>query len=167
MKLQDFIPPILMNLIRQFTFLGMQKMTSTASFSSYEDALLACGKSIFSEDEYARLILNKTRVYQDDLNAQPYLSLESFQLLPLIGILLSMQRSKEDKFLRVVDVGGAAGTQYFLLKRFLNNLTDNNPKIYWHVVETIATVQVSKELENGELRFFPSVSLARDNLGVE
>lgn len=160
MKLRDFIPPILLDLTRRMGLCDTQKIIPGESYSSYQDALLECGKSIFSEDEYAELILYKTKVFWEELNTQPYMSLEHSQLMSLISILLSIQESGGNKILRVIDVGGAAGTQYFLLRRFLRSFFSDDLKISWHVVETTASVQASRELANDELRFFSSISSA-------
>jgi putative methyltransferase (TIGR04325 family) len=159
MNIRDLVPPI-------FSKLKLRTRTPLEDegiFDSYAEALAACGESIFSVDEYARVIVYKTKKFRDNPVSQGSPSLDHSECLVLSGALAAIQRGR-NKTLRVLDVGGASGIQYFMLKQLISDLAGEVLKLHWHVVETEATVRASKELENSELRFFPDIASAKKEL---
>ena len=161
MQTRDFIPPILFKIAKRA--LGVLGLSGARLYSSYADAVQACGQSIFMEEEYAKVITYKTKLFREALFARDRIILEASSLLAVAGVLLAMQRN-QGKSLQVIDLGGASGTHYFVIKHILKDLLPSDLKIMWYVVETQATVLASRDLENDELRFFTDIAQAKEAL---
>jgi putative methyltransferase (TIGR04325 family) len=145
MQLKDFIPPIVVKLAKRYK-------TSPKLYNSYEDALTLC-KSGYEENNLVNVVYEKTRLYRDSLLAQhPFVS-EITSLRTLIGLSLSCRGNE----LNVIDFGGACGAHYFLSKIVFGEKI----KLRWHVVETTKMVSKAIGLQDGELKFFDSLSKAK------
>jgi len=170
MNIYDFIPPILIRLKTKIIrgSVNLPKAVPVApmeTFSSYKEAIRTCDQQIFHQNDYVRVILHKTKLFRDELSHRSPLLTDgtSTPALAFLGISLILQNNSTE--LGVIDLGGACGVQYFVTKMLLRNFIKKDIKLRWHVVETPATVEQSKELENEELKFFSSIEQARDALG--
>jgi putative methyltransferase (TIGR04325 family) len=149
MQLKDFIPPIVVKLVKR------SKQSHTL-YNSYEDALAVC-KDAYEENDLVNVVYEKTRLYRDSLLIQhPFVS-EITSLRTLIGLSLCIRNNE----LSVIDFGGACGTHYFFAKAvFGQRIT-----LRWHVVETPKMVSKAIGLEDGKLRFFDDLQKAKSDLG--
>ena len=145
MHLKDFVPPIVVNLVKR------SKQNYTL-YNSYEDALAVCGDS-YEENDLVNVVYEKTRLYRDSLLVQhPFVS-DITSLRILIGLSLSIRNSE----LNVIDFGGACGAHYFSAKTvFGKRIT-----LRWHVVETPKMVSKAIGLEDGQLKFFDDLQKAK------
>lgn len=145
MQLKDFVPPIVMKLVKR-------SKQSQKLYNSYEDALAVC-RGAYEENDLVNVVYEKTRLYRDSLLIQhPFVS-EIISLRTLIGLSLSIRGSE----LNVIDFGGACGAHYFLAKTvFGERIT-----LRWHVVETPKMVSKAIGLEDGQLRFFDDLQKAK------
>jgi putative methyltransferase (TIGR04325 family) len=160
MNIRDLLPPIMYKAKAYFVH-KLQK-APRITFPTYSEAIAVCGPNIFDQKQYVNLIIQKTKSFRDDVLSQSPLMLDVSKGLTIIGVMLALSRNP-DKEIKVIDFGGACGEHYFLVKSFLGYFYQRNYKLRWHVVETRATVDKSKELENDELKFFDNLDLAKEN----
>ena len=149
MQLKDFLPPILIKLIKR-------SKQNHKLFDSYEEALCACAcKSGYEENDIVSVVYEKTKIYRDSISTQHPLISEITSLRTLIG--LSLATRKHEQELNVIDFGGACGTHYFLAKALLGKKVN----LRWHVVETTKMVSKAIGMEDGKLAFFDDLQKAK------
>jgi putative methyltransferase (TIGR04325 family) len=125
---------------------------ATPTFSTYEAALAACQGHGYEEDALVQVVLAKTKIFQKQLQVEPSISWTGQTTQLLLGsslALLHQQKTRPGQPLHVIDVGGACGAHYFMIRSFFA------PEVSfrWYVVETPAMALAARELENDELRF--------------
>ena len=71
MNIKDFIPPIMMGMLRRLKRVnyGLQPTT----YSSYNDALLACNTDGYHDDYLTSLVYEKTKRFRDHVYSQRFL----------------------------------------------------------------------------------------------
>ncbi|MDQ5987594.1 MAG: hypothetical protein CSYNP_03339 [Syntrophus sp. SKADARSKE-3] len=149
MQLKDFVPPIVVKLAKRIK-------KSHKLYKSYENALDVC-KSGYEEDDIVNVVYEKTRLYRDLLLIQhPFVS-DITSLRTLVGLNLAI-RGRE---LNVIDFGGACGAHYFISK----SIFGESIRLRWHVVETPKMVSKAIGLEDGQLKFFDDLRIARNAIG--
>lgn len=150
MYLRDFIPPILIERLRQV------RPARNKLFNSYESALAECKRG-YEEDSLVMVVYEKTKIYRDALlSGKPLLS-DIRSLSTFAGLNLAISGSD----LNVIDFGGACGAHYFFSKALLGSRVG----LHWHVVETTAMVNAARSLEDGQLKFYDDLEKAKNALG--
>ena len=156
MTLRDFIPPIASSLKARFRSAYLTR-TQRRTFGSYEEALKECTSFGYEASDLVEVVYQKTLAYRDALrsDAPPMTPSDALALFAL-GLLF--QRSN---CIRVLDFGGACGAHYFRMQ----SLFPSSLPLRWHVVETPAMVRRARSLQTDSLRFFDTLSEAKDSLG--
>jgi putative methyltransferase (TIGR04325 family) len=147
MRLHDLVPPILTRLHAR---LRAPSNGDAATYPSYAAALSACNSSGYEDEEIARVVFEKTRVYRDKLASQPTLHVsatDAYGLLSLAYCAVTDAGPKQS--LNIVDFGGACGAHYFAFRKFFAG----SLRLNWIVVETGTMCQVAAPLANSELSF--------------
>lgn len=151
MQVKDFIPPILLNVMRR------TRKRSSKLYPSCREAALACSEYGYEQEALIHVIYEKTKRYRDLLKTQQLLEIDIANVRTPLGLCLAL---KSDK-LRVIDFGGACGSHYLTAKALLRDQV----RLQWYVVETSGMASKGRELENDELRFFNNLSIARTEAG--
>lgn len=143
-NIKKFVPPIILDFVRKNKTRGM-------SFSNYEQAL-SNGES-YEQDDVIDIVVSKGRNYKELIESQSSFELSRFRAI--IGLFAAIENNR----LNVLDFGGGAGADYYLVKKLL---VGSSVTIDWRVVETDAMASKAKEygLENKELSFFSSITEA-------
>lgn len=149
--LKDFVPPILVNIVRNF-----RRKAKGLPYGSYEEALKTC-KAGYEDDELVNIVFEKTLIYRDVVLHETPFTTDISSLRTIIGLSIASRQKK----LSVIDFGGACGAHYFLSKRILGDMVE----LSWNVVETPNMVAKAKPLEDDNLKFFDSLQTAQDNIG--
>jgi putative methyltransferase (TIGR04325 family) len=147
MHLHDLVPPILTRLHAR---LRSSLSGDAATYPSYAAALSVCNSSGYEDEEIARVVFEKTRVYRDTLARQPTLQISStdaYGMLSLVYCAVTDAGAKQS--LTVVDFGGACGAHYLAFKKFFAG----SLRLDWIVVETRTMCQAAAPLANSELSF--------------
>jgi len=153
MQLRDFIPPILLRVMRK------SKVPDSKVYASYHEAALACSNYGYEQEALVNVVFEKTKRYRDLLHAQKPLEIDLTNVRTPLGLSLALKDVVNE--MRVIDFGGACGAHYFIAKA----LFGERMKLHWYVVETSTMARKGKELENDELRFFDDLSKARTEMG--
>jgi putative methyltransferase (TIGR04325 family) len=146
--IKDFIPPILIKLIK-----SAKELNDNKEYESYSEAIKACTSDAYQNIELCNMIADKTNIYKEELKKKPFaLNPNNVFLLAAINQYIN---TYEKKSLNILDFGGACGAHYFEIKRFL----PNNISLKWHVVETAQMVKsaMEKGLNTDELIFVSSL----------
>jgi putative methyltransferase (TIGR04325 family) len=146
MNLRDFVPPIVGRLRAR---LGAFRADGPATFSTYAEALRACGGQGYEETELARMICEKTKIYRDQVAREPALKISSTDAYGLLAAAYGLAAASPKRRLSVVDFGGACGAHYFTFKKFFEDSVDLN----WIVVETKVMCEAAAPLAGPELEF--------------
>jgi putative methyltransferase (TIGR04325 family) len=147
MHLHDLVPPIL---TRLHTRLRSSLSGNAATYPSYAAALSACNSRGYEDDEIARVVFEKTKIYRDALARQPTLKVSSTDAYGLLSLAYGLVADAGPKqSLSVVDFGGACGAHYFAFRKFFAGSLRFN----WIVVETRTMCQAAAPLAGGELSF--------------
>jgi putative methyltransferase (TIGR04325 family) len=156
--LKEFIPPILLKLVRKKT-VETPIENSHQIFSHYQDALKMCTTDAYEEQELIEVIFKKTKRFSENLKSEIILVSETaaYSLLSAINPIIESKTNQ----INVLDFGGACGAHYFHLR----SLIGKDLKLNWVVVETPTMVKYAKELETDELSFFDNFSDAINKLG--
>lgn len=150
MKLKDFIPPILIRIIKRGGETERQK-----EYESYNYALNDCTTDAYQNVELCNMIAEKTKIYSMKLRDRPYkLNPTNVFLLSAINQYISVHLVDS---INIIDFGGACGAHYFEIRRFI----PERIKINWLVVETSQMVLSAKnmKLDNDKLKFYDSLEL--------
>ena len=139
MKLKDFVPPILVERLRNI------KLASNKLFNSYESAIAECNRG-YEEDSVVMVVYEKTKRYRDNMISVKPLVSDIRSLSTFAGLSLAIS----GKYLNVIDFGGACGAHYFFTKALLSSRVH----LRWHVVETPNMVNMASSLEDGQLKFY-------------
>ena len=141
MKINDFIPPVVLKLFK--------KQKKLLEYKNYDNALKNCGNG-YEDNELCQMIAEKTIVYRKTLLQKPYFMNTTNAFL--VSALYQYCRRFSKNEINVLDIGGACGAHYFETKLFFQE----NINICWNVIETQEMVRSAKKygLENNELCFF-------------
>ncbi len=156
MQLKDFVPPILIRVIR---VIRKTNALDSKLYGSYQEAALACSTYGYEQQALVNVVFEKTKRYRDLLHGQKPLEIDLTNVRTPIGLSLAIRYVANE--MRVIDFGGACGAHYFIAKA----LFAERIKLRWYVVETSAMARKGKELENDELRFFDDLSVAKTKIG--
>ena len=151
MKLHEFVPPILISLLRKL----QHKPTGAQFYSSYAESLSACHGG-YEETQLIRTVYEKTRIYRDSLASQTPRVFDLSSLHTLVGLSLAVT----DRELNVLDFGGACGAHYFIARACMGDRV----RFRWHVIETSKMAAVAKSLEDDQLQFFDSLPRGKEAL---
>ena len=149
MHLKEFIPPILLRVIRKSNVLDSKV------YASYHEAALACSNYGYEQEALVNIVFEKTKRYRDLLYTQRPLEVDMTNVRTPLGLCLALKSIVNE--MHVIDFGGACGAHYFIAKA----LFGERVKLKWYVVESSAMARKGKALENGELRFFDDLSIAK------
>lgn len=142
-KIKDFVPPILVRLVRRLRSNG-------CIYQTYAEALSHCSNEGYQQVEIGKVVVEKNRRFREKLNSSSTLDLGSLRTLIGLGFV----RSGHD--LSVLDFGGGAGYHYSIASKVFGN----DCKLKWAVVETDAMSSAATHLSNSELNFFSDVKNA-------
>jgi len=154
MHLKEFVPPIVVRGLKAI-FVKKETKEGERIFNSYESAIAEC-KSGYEEDSLVTVVYEKTKRYRDALSQKP-LRVDMSSLRTFVGLSLP----NSGKNLNVLDFGGACGAHYFLAK----SLFVDRVRLRWHVVETPKMVNIARNLETDELKFYDNLEKATNELG--
>jgi putative methyltransferase (TIGR04325 family) len=148
-----------LNSIKYFIKKSLAKQKKTpAKYTTFKEATDACLGYGYENEMLVDVVYKKTLRYKDEINSSlPLMAFEG-SLQSMIGILLLQLNSNKKKTINVIDLGGACGAHYFYMRTALGNKTS----FKWHIVETPAMVNKAKALETDELRFFNTITTAKD-----
>ena len=142
-----FVPPIILNFLRK-------KPETQTKFVTFDQALRATSGNAYEDIDLVRVVIDKNRIFRDDLEKEASLNLTSLRtLIPLASIEIT-------ESLNVIDFGGGGGMHYFVAR---TALAPNIP-IRWNIVETKTMVDFGKDYSNSELNFFDDLDSARTTL---
>lgn len=111
-------------------------------------ALAECLEGGYKNEELCEVIAEKTIRYKERLKQKPFhLSLNNAFLLS--GLQHALKGKTEKDTLRVLDFGGACGSHYFEMERFLPNT-----KLLWTIVETPTLVKIARQKNIGSENLF-------------
>lgn len=148
MTFKDFIPPILIRFVKRF--IGLE---NTKEYENYSQAMKVCALYQYDDSEFCNMMADKAIAYMNEVKEKPFsLHPTNSFLLAAINLYLNLYSKKS---LTVLDFGGACGSHFFEIKRFL----PNDFSLKWFVVETDQMVKsaVNKGLHNDELNFVNSM----------
>lgn len=148
MVLNEFIPPILIKLVK-----GKRGFEASKEYENYAMAIKACTADAYQNAELCNMISDKTAIHLKNLKNKPY-SLNSTNVFLLSAINQYINTfSKEN--LKILDFGGACGAHYFETRRFISQ----DFSLEWFVVETNQMVKaaIDKGLSRDELKFVNSI----------
>ena len=160
MKLKDFIPPVMIKIIKRREIKERQEKEArdNREYETYANAFDACLYGAYESYELCQMIAAKTIAYRRQLEEKPYrVSATNSFLLSIIHQYLFA--FKTDR-LNIVDFGGACGTHYFEIRRLIPSQIILN----WQVVETPSMVAAARAggLSSNELQFIESLDLVND-----
>lgn len=127
-------------------------------YATYNDALQDCKGKAYEDVELCSMIAAKTSRYSKVLLQKP------FQLIPsqtfFVASFYQFLSLTGKKSVTIADLGGACGTHYFELKRFLKPEIE----LKWLVIETPEMVRAAQRmnLENKDLKFVTSLEQITD-----
>lgn len=152
MNARELVPPALLTAMRR-----IKGRSGKERYATYTEALAACSKDGYENQEVVEVVTLKTLRYRNELNqTEKPTSVNTTNAYSLVGLLLSVGRENQ---INVLDFGGAAGAHYFLARSILPKST----KLNWVVVETPAMAErAGALLENNELHFTADLNEARD-----
>lgn len=110
----------------------------------------------YDDKSLTDVIVSKNRILKESLEDKKGYNLNFVLLRPLIAFL-NINKTE----IHVLDLGGSAGTHFFIARRFLSKIE----KFKWAVIETPSLVEAAKVFENEELQFFVEIESAKKHLG--
>lgn len=146
---RQIVPPFIYN--------ALKRKTLPNEYGTFEEAQQDCGAAGYNSDELAAAVLYYTQSLRDSYAQRPR-ALD----LPEIKNLFVVSQAVRDGRLCVVDLGGACGAHYWLVRSWL----PPDVSIRWHVVEMPAMVRAAQALACEELQFHESLDAARLAAGV-
>jgi putative methyltransferase (TIGR04325 family) len=140
-------------------FEGSQLEVFSGDYATWEDAATQCtgydSNFIFEKTKAAALTV---KLGQAVFERDSVLFYEEAHAWQMLACLLSVGASAGGR-LSVLDFGGSLGSSYFQHRKILQML----PNFNWTVVEQLHYMEFgSKNLEDGFLKFFPSIEIAND-----
>lgn len=151
MNVKDFIPPILIRLIKMV--FSSQNSIEVKFYNSYNEALTECTRYGYENEELCHMVADKTRVYFEELKKNtPHLNYANAFLLYAIGQTFDNSNGS----VSLLDFGGACGTHYFSTRKFL----PPDLRFKWIVIEAKRMVQAAKlkKLSGNELFFMDNIN---------
>jgi putative methyltransferase (TIGR04325 family) len=148
MTIKDFIPPILIRLVKRS--IGLE---NTKEYENHSQAMKVIASYSYDDFEFCSMIADKTTTYMEKVKEKPFnLHQTNSFLLAAINQYINVYSKKS---LTVLDFGGACGSHFFEIKRFF----PYNFPLKWYVVETDQMVKsaVNKGLHNDGLNFVSSI----------
>ncbi|HUX95559.1 MAG TPA: methyltransferase, TIGR04325 family [Bacteroidales bacterium] len=148
MTFKDFIPPILIRLVKRC--IGLE---NTKEYQNYSQAMKFCYSYSYDDFEFCSMMSDKTIAYMKVVKEKPFcLNQTNSFLLAAINQYINLHSKKK---ITVLDFGGACGAHFLEIKRFF----PNDFSLKWYVVETDQMVKsaVNKGLHNNELNFVNSI----------
>lgn len=148
MNIKEFIPPVLNRLAKRAL-----KMEDYKEYENYSQAVQVCIHDSYQNVELCNMIADKTAIHAVKLKEKPFnLNPTNVFLLSSINQYININSKKD---LQILDFGGACGTHYFEIKRFM----PEDVTLKWYVMETEQMVKSAKDrgLNNAELDFVSSV----------
>jgi len=147
MKIQDFIPPIVLQLCPK---------PSMKEYDSYDSALK--GSNTYEDSAIIEVVASKTKRYKDSLasNAGQHINIscQTAQNMFVISHIHS------DRPVDVLELGGACGASYYELSHFLPGRIG-----HWFVVETPAMAAAGRKLfQDDRIKFFDHLGVAVSEL---
>jgi putative methyltransferase (TIGR04325 family) len=150
----DFVPPVFSRYFSKVKKYGIRQKL----YNSYEEAFLKCKtKGGYEEEELIKVILAKTKVFKERLELEPFFNCDhvNANILMCFGCIVSNTK------LNVIDIGGACGAHYFIIKKVYGDKI----KLNWNIVETPRMCAYGKPLENEEMKFYDDLQEATVDLG--
>lgn len=157
MILKEFVPPIINKWLKRAL-----KLADNKEYKNYSQAIKACSSDAYLNVELCNMVAVKTVIHAQNLNERP------FVLNPTNVFLLSAINQYIIDFstrdLTILDYGGACGSHYFDIKRFI----PKDVSLKWYVVETEQMVKSAheKEISNTELVFVSSLNDIKANINL-
>ena len=148
MRRNDFVPPIVSDLVRRLR-------TREKLYASFHAARAACCDA-YEDDSLVSVVYEKILRYKESIFRQQPFVCDTASTRTLIAVCLAARHDT----VSVVDFGGACGTHYFVAKRILAS----HMNLKWHVVETSKMAARGRALEDGNLRFFDDLAVATEGL---
>lgn len=122
------------------------------SYSTYKEALAACGSSGYEASDVPRVVRCKTEGFIARGECDRLASGESAALIVLGAATARLRVGvADDERLSVLDVGGGCGAHYLYLKAVAPQ------PLSWQVVEMPAMVEEGRSLESAELSFSTAI----------
>lgn len=141
--LADLLPPIIVRVGRRLIPASVEP-----TFSTFARAAMAAG-STYDASWIAELVLEKTRIFYDAVSrGEAELGLQALRVLSALSANPTT----------VLEFGGGAAGDYRAARHVLGSAPP------WAIVETPATAEAGRKLENETLRYFTSVKEAADSL---
>lgn len=157
MILKEFVPPILNRWLKTAL-----KLADNKEYKNYSQAIIACSSDAYQNVELCNMIADKTVIQAQNLNERPFvLNPTNVFLLSAINQYIIDFSTRE---LTILDYGGACGSHYFDIKRFI----PKDVSLKWYVVETEQMVKSAheKEISNTELVFVSSLNDIKSNINL-
>ena len=162
--IKQCIPPIILSILNNY-FKSSHKNSfdcesinqSALIYSSFQEAYNSCSDKSYENEELVNSVIKKNRDYVTYLNTIPSLSLQDLSaLIPLAIASIDDHKSS----LNVIDFGGGGGSHFTAIKAAIKATN-----LKWAVVETYAMTIAAKCLENQNLKFYDSITNAKNELG--
>ncbi len=136
---------------------GAHGPNCAGNYASFDAAARACANQDYTDARVTEAVLAKTRAFRALLDSQRPLEVTP----PVMRVLTGVAPALRAQTLTVIDFGGALGTHYWIARAALGA----SYSLRWHVVEMPLVCDAGRELEDGSLRFFPTLAAAREALG--
>lgn len=142
--LKQLMPPLLLKVLK--------KSVSPPSrvYKTYEDAIAACQKDGYQNNDLVKVVVDKNLAYKHKLENETIFDLSTLRTLIGIGL------SKTSDSLSVIDFGGGGGYHYTIA----SNAFGNSTSLKWNVVETTAMANEAQRIANQKLKFFDNIAEA-------
>jgi putative methyltransferase (TIGR04325 family) len=153
MNIRDFLPPIIFKL-KSKLFNNNKNSSEKKVFESYKDAQLYCTNDDYQNTELCNVIADKTLIFRNQLKNETS-NLNATNVF-LLAAILNETNNYQNKLFTVLDFGGACGTHYFEIRKYL----PASLNLKWIVVETEQMVKsaTEKKIHNNELIFTDSLN---------
>lgn len=142
--MKDYLPPII---ARQLSAIKNRRRF----YSNFEQALKDCKTKGYDSEQLAAMVYQKTKNHIVTL--QQHLPIT---ITPIDGFLATAIAKINQKSLRVLDIGGALGTHYFVVKHLLPQIT-----LDWTIIEMPAMVEKGRQLNQAGLQFHTQDSFSK------
>ena len=146
---RDLVPPLIFKLLKH-------NKSASVCYGSYDDALEHCLQS-YEDADLVNVVVEKNIKFREKIAAERVFDIGA--LRTLIGVCLALPGKKK---LRVLDFGGGGGYHYSIARATISREID----LQWNVVETSALVRSAKKINQKELKFFNSITDAKNDLGT-
>lgn len=135
----------------------INKLVKPKIYNTYSEALQACSFSGYDDEEIAKTVYEKTRLHSDDVLFHEHLKKHH---AAAYDNLIALIKELNNDVVNILDFGGACGAYYFALRKCLNH----RYKLNWFIIEKKAMCKYGKRLENGELKFFEQLEVAKTRM---